>query len=255
MPNYLPYVFFRTVQPSYRRAAQIVEDVYVHIDQIYDAATMGASFEMFRAISFCVDSQDRFNKTRAVLSSFKQTGSDAASIKADIRRFNELLDGCKIRTVKNNYTGGEISDAEHFCVAAFLSMNPLGFGTGFGLAALWDVVKPIIVCAFKHTHVKRIDTSQISLLKDVPVYDFTFSFNPFSADLAYDLKQFAGPDTAGVLYGLIYFWDNLDRIDPGGAIIHLFRGFYETGTFVFNPMYEMYLESDTYRFIYKHLTY
>lgn len=254
MAYYNPYVFFRTVQPSYRRAAQIVEDVYRNIDYLYDNRTMSASLEMFRAVTFCTDDNDRFNRTRAVLSSFKQTGSDAASIKADIKRFNSLLDECAIRSKKNDYSGGEISDAEHFCVAAFLSMNPVGIATGAILSAAWDVLKPIIICTFKHVHFKRVDTSKVPYLRHVPLFDVTFDFNPFSADLLYDLKQFAGPDTAGVLYGITYFWNNIDKIDPGGAVIHFVRGMYETGSFVARPLYDMYLESDTYQFVYKHLT-
>ncbi len=254
MAYYNPYIFFRTVQPSYRRAAQIVEDVYRNINQLYDDRSMSASLEMFRAITFCVDDNDRFNRTRAVLSRFKQKGSDVAAITSDIKRFNALLDECNIRNTKNNYTGGEISDAEHFCVAAFLSMNPVGIATGALLSGAWDVLKPIVIGTFKHVHIKRVDTSNVAYLKHVPVFDITFDFNPFSAELLYDLKQFAGPDVAGVLYGISYFWNNMDKIDPGGAVIHFIRSMYETGSFIAAPLYDMYLESDTYKFVYKHFT-
>lgn len=168
-----PAAFWRSYMPGsrYDRAALVVELVYQNIDSLYDPV-YDTGVSAMNALTAWQD--DDLVRSRALLGYYKQTGSDAASILADIAAFNQLLRDHGLSP--NDFTGGELSDAEHFVTAAVMTMVPLlGLVVGSSFSFVWEGGQGVVGAV-------RTGTSQ---------------------SLEYNLQQFLGADMAGVAYGMM----------------------------------------------------
>lgn len=167
-----PAGFWQSYMPGsqYDRAALVVQLVYDNIDDLYmpsHATAVGA----MNALTAWQD--DDLVRTRAVLGYYKQTGSDAQDIHGDIDAFNRLLSDHGLSP--SDFTGGEISDAEHFVTAAVMTMVPLlGLVIGPAFSFLWEGGQGAI---------GSIRTGNSDSLK-------------------YNMEQFIGADMAGAAYGM-----------------------------------------------------
>ncbi len=156
----------------YDRAALIVQLVYDNIDSLYSPiydTSVGESIMNTATLR----QDDALVRSRALLGYYKQTFSDSQAILDDIDAFNTLLDDNGLSP--SNFSGEEISDAEHFFVGAVFGLIPaIGFGLGVGFSFLWDYA------------------IQGSL---------GFIINRNYKSLKHNIEQFEGPDMAGVAYG------------------------------------------------------
>lgn len=169
----LPADFWRDYIPGsqYDRAALVVQLVYDNIDTLY-SPIYDSSVSPLNALTAWED--DALVRSRALLGYYKQTGSDAYDIQADIDAFNKLLmdNGLGI----NDFTGAEISDAEHFVTAAVMTMVPiLGLVIGSTFSFVWEGGQGLI------GYVRTNST----------------------ASLKYNMEQFIGADMAGAAYGMM----------------------------------------------------
>lgn len=167
-----PADFWRSYMPGtdYDRAAMVVGLVYDNIDTLFlpiHESTVGA----MNAITIWQD--DQLVRSRALLGHYKQTGSDAQAILADIAAFNALLRDNGLSP--HDFTGEEISDAEHFVTGAVTTMVPaLGLALGPGFSFYWEYWQGLYL---------GVRTSSTDGLK-------------------YNMQQFIGADMAGVAYGM-----------------------------------------------------
>lgn len=152
------------------RSALIVQLVYDNINDLY-STSMGPSVDAMNAATVWQD--DDLVRARALLGYYKQTGSDAAAIAADIAAFNALLRDNGLSP--NDFTGEEISDAEHFVTGAVLTMAPgLGLVLGPTFSFLWEGGQ---------SSIEMIQTGNSRVLR-------------------YNMTQFVVADMAGVTYGV-----------------------------------------------------
>lgn len=174
-----PADFWRDYIPGnrYDRAALVVELVYDNIDTLYlpiHDSTVGT----MNAITAWQD--DALVRSRALLGYYKQTGSDAYDIQLDIAAFNQLLRDNGLSP--NDFTGAEISDAEHFVTAAVMTMVPLlGLVVGPTFSLAWEGGQGAI------GYVRTRST----------------------ASLKYNMEQFIGADMAGAAYGMMKMRESL----------------------------------------------
>lgn len=190
-----PGVYFKELMPQYDRAAKICELVYSNISKLfkpeYDAGgtiatiiTLGGDFDVIRC--------------RCLLGYFKPTiGGTPDDVKQALIDFNLLLKANGI--FPHDFTGSELSDAEHFYASAVITMVPiLGLAVSPMGSLAWDLFLPeaksINRYVQKKLHYERQD-------------DFT---TVFERDIRYDVDQLMGPDLAGHRYGMsITYFNNL----------------------------------------------
>ena len=168
-----PAGFWRSYLPGsqYDRAALVVELVYDNIDDLFLPVHAAAVGPMN---AFTAWQDDDLVRARALLGYYKQTGSDAQSIQADIDAFNTLLRDHGL--TPNDFTGTEISDAEHFVTAAVMTMVPfLGLVIGPSFSFAWEGAQ-----------------GAIGVVR-------TGNREPFD----YNMQQFIGADMAGAAYGMM----------------------------------------------------
>jgi hypothetical protein len=177
-----PGVYFRELYPNYRRAAQICELVYANIDRLYEPKHDGGS----SVASFITMGGDEdIIKCRCLLGYYKPTGGDSAGA---LEEFNQLLKRNSI--TPNDFSGGELSDAEHFYTSAVMTMVPiLGLFATPTAIFLWDYELPLLT-----SYYKVIDKWSEYTLKE--------HFENFANRMRYDVKQLTGPDLAGHRYGI-----------------------------------------------------
>lgn len=150
------------------RSAVIVQLVYDNIDDLYVSGGVGDV--LFDAWSAATNGRDdRIVRARLLLAEYKQTGESAAP---QVEAFNALLRDANLSP--NDFTGEEISDAEHFFAAALFGMAPrVGRFVAPTLSFLWEAGE-----------------SNIQMLQSE-------SSNP----LRYNMAQFVVADMAGAAYG------------------------------------------------------
>ncbi len=162
---------------KFARAALIVELVYNNIDTLYVSAPGSANDIFAGIVNFgTIYQDDALVKSRIVLAEYKQTlTGSAAGIHVSTAAFNTLLQNNGLSP--NDFTGEEISDAEHFCTASVISSVPLA-----GLVAaqyaiyLWDGISGVK-----------------ALIEE----------NDQLAERNFD--QLNGPDMAGAIYGVVRY--------------------------------------------------
>lgn len=183
-----PGVYFKELMPQYARAAKICELVYSNISRIFkpefDAGgtvatiiTLGGDFDVIRC--------------RCLLGYYKPTiGGTAEDVKQALIDFNKLLKDNSI--YPNDFSGGELSDAEHFFASAVITMVPiLGLVANPVANVAWDFLLPAAKSINKNV--------QKSLRLDQEWGEFA---NEFEKDMSYDVNQLVGPDLAGHRYGM-----------------------------------------------------
>ena len=167
-----PAEFWRSYMPGsrYDRAALLLGLVYDNIDDLFSPSHATAVGTM-NALTIWED--DDMVRTRALLGYYKQTGSDAAAIQADIVAFNTLLSDHGLSP--SDFTGEEISDAEHFATGAVMTMVPiLGLVVGPAFSVVWEGGQGAI---------GAVKTGSSDSLK-------------------YNMEQLIGADLAGMAYGM-----------------------------------------------------
>ncbi len=168
-----PADFWRTYMPGHAhdRAALAVQLVYDNIDILY-SPSHAVGVDAMLAMTAWQD--DSLVRSRGLLGYYKQTGSDAQAIASDIEAFNTLLRDNGLSP--NDFTGAEISDAEHFVTAAVMTMVPL-FGTVIGpsFSFVWEGAQGVI---------GSVRAGNLNSLQ-------------------YNMDQFIGADMAGAAYGMM----------------------------------------------------
>ncbi len=183
-----PGVYFRDLMPHYARAAKICELVYSNISKLYKPMhAAGEDTASFITLGGDAD----IIKCRCLLGYYKPTiGGSAEDVKQALIEFNQLLKDNAIHP--NNFTGSELSDAEHFFASAVITMVPI-----LGLVAnpianyAWDFLLPYYKSLYKNA-IKTVNFEQSALNVPGNIVD----------DMRYDVNQLTGPDLAGHRYGI-----------------------------------------------------
>jgi len=186
-----PGVYFKELYPSYWRAAKICEVVYSNIDWLFMPKynhAYGGSIASFVTLG----GDEGIIRCRCLLGYYKQTGGDPIQ---DLKDFNQLLKDHKISP--NNYTGGELSDAEHFFASAVITMVPvLGLALNPIANVFWDGTTVPGLTGLYKTYDKWDD------------YSLKQHYENFANRMRYDWAQLSGPDLAGHKYGMSVTYEN-----------------------------------------------
>lgn len=178
-----PGVYFRQLYPSYWRAAKICEVVYDNIDRLFQPKHSGGSSIM---TFVTLGGDEGIIKCRCLLGFYKTTGGDSVQ---DLKDFNQLLKDYHIKP--HDYSGGELSDAEHFFASAVITMVPvLGLAMNPIANVVWDGWHVPILSGLYTTY----NTWGQRNLRE--------HLSNFENRMRYDWQQLTGPDLAGHRYGL-----------------------------------------------------
>ncbi len=195
-----PGVYFRELYPSYQRAAKICEVVYDNIERLfkreYDAGGTVATI-------ITLGGDIGIIKCRCLLGHFKPTiGGTLEDVKQSVIDFNKLLKDNHI--TPHDFTGSELSDAEHFYASTVITMVPiLGLVASPTASLLWDFLKP--AASATNSGVQRL-LSGGHWTDDGAFSEFVTNFKN---NMRYDVDQLVGPDLAGHRYGMsITYYNN-----------------------------------------------
>ena len=169
-------------EATYDRASIIVRLVYDNIDTLF-LPMHDSIVGTFNPLTLWQD--DRLVRSRALIGYYKQTFSDAQAILSDIAAFNALLRDNGLSP--HDFTGEEISDAEHFVTAAVLTMIPgLGLLAGPFGCIVWEVGQGVY---------GSVGTQSTDSFK-------------------YNLQQLVGSDLAGLAYGALRMQESIEGLIP-----------------------------------------
>lgn len=182
-----PGIYFKEYMPWLARPALICELVYDNIYSLF-ASRHDAGYDVASFITLRGD--EDIIKCRCLLGYYKPTiGGTAADVRQSVIDFNKLLEDNNI--TPHDFTGVELSDAEHFYASAVMTMVPiLGLvATPVGAVA-WDLIVP----GFKSIYSNIKETWNSGNWEDFA--------DKIEKDMRHDIHQLTGPDLAGHAYGM-----------------------------------------------------
>lgn len=200
-----PGTFFRDNYPNCARAAEVVGIVYDNLDRIFKYLFMfleeDTSTRLVVESQLLLSSEKEIGKARVILGYFKPSTQGAEEQRKKIQEFNQMLKDLNVSP--NNFSGGEISDAEHFYTSAMLAsihwaLSDIG-------SSLWDIALEGVILNIKNGTQEVTQSFGPNTNSPLPGGIFLKRRKDweFSNALNSQLDQVIGPNDAGKRYAML----------------------------------------------------